>query len=60
MPWEEFCTEFNMVHTVKLGHEMHALKSTIDLTHNDHVSNFEFDVFTRCLFIFFFINNIKL
>ncbi|MPC68227.1 E3 ubiquitin-protein ligase CBL-B [Portunus trituberculatus] len=24
-----------------------ALKSTIDLTCNDYISNFEFDVFTR-------------
>ena len=36
------------VHAISSGLEAMALKSTIDLTCNDYISNFEFDVFTRC------------
>ena len=35
------------VHAISSGLEAMALKSTIDLTCNDYISNFEFDVFTR-------------
>ena len=35
------------VHPIGTGLEAMALKSTIDLTCNDYISNFEFDVFTR-------------
>uniref|UniRef100_A0A914LDN7 E3 ubiquitin-protein ligase CBL n=1 Tax=Meloidogyne incognita TaxID=6306 RepID=A0A914LDN7_MELIC len=45
--WEEFRNELNKVHKFCVGNETHALKNTIDLTCNDHISNFEFDVFTR-------------
>lgn len=47
MPWEEFRSELNRVHQFGVGLETTALKNTIDLTCNDHISNFEFDVFTR-------------
>ena len=47
VPWEEFRNELNKVHKFCVGNETHALKNTIDLTCNDHISNFEFDVFTR-------------
>uniref|UniRef100_A0A183BMI8 E3 ubiquitin-protein ligase CBL n=1 Tax=Globodera pallida TaxID=36090 RepID=A0A183BMI8_GLOPA len=45
--WEEFRSELNNVHQFGVGLETAALKNTIDLTCNDHISNFEFDVFTR-------------
>ncbi|KAL3125425.1 hypothetical protein niasHT_009874 [Heterodera trifolii] len=45
--WEEFRSELNKVHQFGVGLETAALKNTIDLTCNDHISNFEFDVFTR-------------
>uniref|UniRef100_A0A914D0M0 E3 ubiquitin-protein ligase CBL n=1 Tax=Acrobeloides nanus TaxID=290746 RepID=A0A914D0M0_9BILA len=47
VPWEEFRTELSKVHHIGIGIETHALKNTIDLTCNDNISNFEFDVFTR-------------
>jgi E3 ubiquitin-protein ligase CBL len=37
----------NEAHPISSGLEAMALKSTIDLTCNDYISNFEFDVFTR-------------
>ena len=37
----------HQVHAISSGLEAMALKSTIDLTCNDYISNFEFDVFTR-------------
>ena len=37
----------NEIHVIGTGLEAMALKSTIDLTCNDFISNFEFDVFTR-------------
>jgi len=37
----------NKVHPIISGLEAMALKTTIDLTCNDFISNFEFDVFTR-------------
>uniref|UniRef100_A0A914UK47 E3 ubiquitin-protein ligase CBL n=1 Tax=Plectus sambesii TaxID=2011161 RepID=A0A914UK47_9BILA len=45
--WREFRSELNKVHELNSGLEALALKSTIDLTCNDYISNFEFDVFTR-------------
>jgi len=47
VPWEEFRAKLSAVHPLGVGIETHALKATIDLTCNDHISNFEFDVFTR-------------
>uniref|UniRef100_A0A915D0H4 E3 ubiquitin-protein ligase CBL n=1 Tax=Ditylenchus dipsaci TaxID=166011 RepID=A0A915D0H4_9BILA len=47
VPWEDFRNELGKVHQIGIGIETHALKSTIDLTCNDYISNFEFDVFTR-------------
>ena len=35
-------------HPIHSSLEAMALKSTIDLTLNDHISIFEFDIFTRC------------
>jgi len=42
-----FRLTLNEVHPISSGLEAMALKSTIDLTCNDYISNFEFDVFTR-------------
>lgn len=47
VPWKTFRTTLNEVHAIGTGLEAMALKSTIDLTCNDFISNFEFDVFTR-------------
>ncbi|XP_019879098.2 E3 ubiquitin-protein ligase CBL-B-like [Aethina tumida] len=47
VPWKIFRQELNNVHQISSGLEAMALKSTIDLTCNDYISNFEFDVFTR-------------
>lgn len=47
VPWKIFRQELNRVHPISSGLEAMALKSTIDLTCNDYISNFEFDVFTR-------------
>ncbi|XP_024085101.1 E3 ubiquitin-protein ligase CBL-B isoform X2 [Cimex lectularius] len=46
-PWKVFRQVLNEVHPISSGLEAMALKSTIDLTCNDYISNFEFDVFTR-------------
>ncbi|KHN71085.1 E3 ubiquitin-protein ligase CBL [Toxocara canis] len=45
--WLEFRSALNKVHKLNTGLETLALKSTIDLTVNEYISNFEFDVFTR-------------
>ncbi|XP_061676112.1 E3 ubiquitin-protein ligase CBL-C isoform X2 [Syngnathoides biaculeatus] len=45
--WSSFAEELRRVHPFEDGMESMALKSTIDLTCNDHVSVFEFDIFTR-------------
>ncbi|XP_063798676.1 E3 ubiquitin-protein ligase CBL-C isoform X2 [Pseudophryne corroboree] len=45
--WKEFRDALNSVHPVGEGPLESALRSTIDLTCNDHVSVFEFDIFTR-------------
>lgn len=47
VPWKIFRQELSKVHTISSGLEAMALKTTIDLTCNDYISNFEFDVFTR-------------
>ncbi|XP_030767736.1 E3 ubiquitin-protein ligase CBL-B isoform X2 [Sitophilus oryzae] len=47
VPWKIFREELNKIHPISSGLEAMALKSTIDLTCNDYISNFEFDVFTR-------------
>ena len=45
--WREFKAAFHHVHPIHSSLEAMALKSTVDLTCNDHISKFEFDVFTR-------------
>ncbi|XP_075159795.1 E3 ubiquitin-protein ligase CBL [Haematobia irritans] len=47
VPWKIFRQELNKVHPISSGLEAMALKTTIDLTCNDYISNFEFDVFSR-------------
>lgn len=47
MPWKLFRAELSSIHPISSGLEAMALKTTIDLTCNDYISNFEFDVFTR-------------
>uniref|UniRef100_A0A336M129 E3 ubiquitin-protein ligase CBL n=1 Tax=Culicoides sonorensis TaxID=179676 RepID=A0A336M129_CULSO len=47
VPWKIFRSELSQVHQISSGLEAMALKTTIDLTCNDYISNFEFDVFTR-------------
>ncbi|XP_021696817.1 E3 ubiquitin-protein ligase CBL-B isoform X2 [Aedes aegypti] len=47
VPWKLFRQELSQVHPICSGLEAMALKTTIDLTCNDYISNFEFDVFTR-------------
>lgn len=47
VPWREFRQTLHQVHPISSGLEAMALKSTVDLTCNDYISNFEFDVFTR-------------
>ncbi|XP_034409214.1 E3 ubiquitin-protein ligase CBL-C isoform X2 [Cyclopterus lumpus] len=45
--WNSFKEQLWSVHTFEEGMESMALKSTIDLTCNDHITVFEFDIFTR-------------
>lgn len=47
VPWKIFRQELSKVHPISSGLEAMALKTTIDLSCNDYISNFEFDVFTR-------------
>ncbi|XP_040035872.1 E3 ubiquitin-protein ligase CBL-B-B isoform X2 [Gasterosteus aculeatus] len=47
VPWKVFRQCLHEVHLVSSGLEAMALKSTIDLTCNDYISVFEFDIFTR-------------
>lgn len=63
MPWKVFRQCLHEVHHISSGLEAMALKSTIDLTCNDYISVFEFDIFTRlfqvgsgfkCVFVCFF------
>lgn len=45
--WNIFKEQLWSVHNFEEGMESMALKSTIDLTCNDHITVFEFDIFTR-------------
>ncbi|XP_054873205.1 E3 ubiquitin-protein ligase CBL-B-B isoform X3 [Amphiprion ocellaris] len=45
--WKAFRQCLHEVHPISSGLEAMALKSTIDLTCNDYISVFEFDIFTR-------------
>lgn len=47
MPWKVFRQALHEFHPISSGLEAMALKSTIDLTCNDYISVFEFDIFTR-------------
>ncbi|CAN0379409.1 unnamed protein product [Lampetra fluviatilis] len=47
VPWKVFRQCISEVHPISSGLEAMALKSTIDLTCNDCISVFEFDIFTR-------------
>uniref|UniRef100_H3CT48 E3 ubiquitin-protein ligase CBL n=1 Tax=Tetraodon nigroviridis TaxID=99883 RepID=H3CT48_TETNG len=47
VPWKVFRQCLHDVHPISSGLEAMALKSTIDLTCNDYISVFEFDIFTR-------------
>ena len=47
IPWKSFRQALHEVHPISSGLEAMALKSTIDLTCNDYISVFEFDIFTR-------------
>nr|XP_023681956.1 E3 ubiquitin-protein ligase CBL-like isoform X1 [Paramormyrops kingsleyae] len=47
VPWKIFRQALNEFHPISSGLEAMALKSTIDLTCNDYISVFEFDIFTR-------------
>ena len=51
VPWKVFKERLDEVHPINPGLETMALKTTIDLTCNDYISNFEFDVFTRYVII---------
>ncbi|KAM6910438.1 E3 ubiquitin-protein ligase CBL-C [Xenentodon cancila] len=44
--WKNFKEQLRRVHPFEEGMESMALKSTIDLMCNDHISVFEFDIFT--------------
>jgi len=45
--WKDFRDALSEVHPIGSGLESTALKSTIDFTCTDHISVFEFDIFTR-------------
>ncbi|KAG9265450.1 E3 ubiquitin-protein ligase CBL isoform X1 [Astyanax mexicanus] len=45
--WKIFRQALHEFHPISSGLEAMALKSTIDLTCNDYISVFEFDIFTR-------------
>lgn len=47
VPWKLFRQCFHSVQEISTGLEAIALKSTIDLTCDNHISIFEFDVFVR-------------
>ncbi|XP_069041428.1 E3 ubiquitin-protein ligase CBL-C isoform X2 [Lepisosteus oculatus] len=46
VPWSSFKQQLRQVHSFEEGMESMALKSTLDLTCNEHISIFEFDIFT--------------
>ena len=46
--WRQFKRELNRVHTIgNSTDDERALKDTVNLTQNEFISQFEFDVFTR-------------
>ena len=47
VPWKTFREHLQAVHPIGSSLEAIALKTTIDFTVNEHISIFEFDVFTR-------------
>ena len=48
VPWPTFLAALEKYHGAPIGKmESAALKATIDLSGDDYISNFEFDVFTR-------------
>lgn len=47
VPWLEFREAMDTLNKALLHHKTGQLKNTIDLTRNDNISNYEFDVFTR-------------
>ncbi|XP_028276703.1 E3 ubiquitin-protein ligase CBL-like isoform X2 [Parambassis ranga] len=47
VPWRTFRQALHEFHPISSGLEAMALKSTIDLTCNDYITVFEFDIFTR-------------
>lgn len=47
VPWKQFRQSFHSVQEISTGLEAIALKSTIDLTCDNYISIFEFDVFVR-------------
>ena len=47
VPWRLFRPTLHQVHPLRSPLEAVALKATIDLTVNDNISVFEFDIFTR-------------
>ena len=47
IPWPLFKETLKQAHPIHSPLEAVALKSTIDLTVNDHISVFEFDIFSR-------------
>lgn len=54
VPWEKFVDELEKAFHHQLRDsplQLSLLKATVDLTGNDHVSNFEFDVFTRFVIV---------
>ena len=55
VPWKHFRVTLSEQHPIGTGLEAMALKSTIDLTCNDYISNFEFDVFTRYVLLLSFL-----
>ncbi|CAD6188943.1 unnamed protein product [Caenorhabditis auriculariae] len=51
VPWSQFLQALETAHNYSMQRlESTTLKTTIDLTANDHISNFEFDVFTRLFY----------
>lgn len=47
VPWEIFQDKLQQSHADLTPDELIALQNTMDLTNNNHISIFEFDVFTR-------------
>ena len=47
MPWKSFREHLQAAHPIGSNLEAIALKTTLDFVVNEHVSIFEFDVFTR-------------